>query len=157
MLHKFSHRILTVLQQLTHSSWIAEASFTLLFPTSISRITEQLRLEGIFRGHLNLHCCSCMDTYSHLPWTVSWQLLSTSKHGDSTNSLGNLYQCLASLTVRKSVSWHSDRSSCVCAHCILSWHWVPPKRVCLRLPFLCIRSSGICTPQDLPWSFPSTG
>jgi len=47
--------------------------------------------------------------YSRLPRTVSIQVFNTSKDGDSTTSLGHLFQCLTMLTVKKlclMFKWH---------------------------------------------------
>lgn len=53
----------------------------------------------------------------------SW-LLSISKGGNSTPSLGSLCQCLVTLTVRRRIGvfWCSFL---LCAHCLLHCHWVP--------------------------------
>ena len=65
------------------------------------RITERLRLEGNFGGHLVQPLSSSRTTYSWFPRTVSRQLLSIPKEGDSTISLGNFCQSLVTLTVKK--------------------------------------------------------
>ena len=60
-------------------------------------------------------------------------VLSASKDGDSTTSLGNLGQGCATLPV-KSVSCCAEGPSCVpaCAHGLWSWHWAPRGRAWLR-------------------------
>ena len=51
-------------------------------------------------GHLVQAPCSTRATSIHLPTTVSRQLWSLSKDGDSTASLGNLCQCLVTPIVK---------------------------------------------------------
>ena len=50
------------------------------------RITEQLRLRGTYSSQL--------VTYSSFPRTMSRQHLTISKDGDTTASLGNLFQSM---------------------------------------------------------------
>jgi len=54
---------------------------------SISQFTEWLRLEGTSGGHPDQPPCSSTATYSWLPKTMSWWLLSISSARDSTTSL----------------------------------------------------------------------
>jgi len=57
-----------------------------------------------------------------------------------------------------SVTWCLGGTSCVsvCAHCLLSCHWAPLKRVCLHP--LCTLPSGICVHWwDPLWAFSSSG
>lgn len=68
------------------------SSITRLFSIAhFHRITERLRLEGTSGGDLVQRPCSSRATSSHLPSTVSRQLLSISKDEYFTASLGNLF------------------------------------------------------------------
>lgn len=59
-----------------------------------------------------------------LPRTVSSQLLSISKDGDSTASLGNFFHCLPTLTVKEVFSCASDEISWViCASFAVTGHY----------------------------------
>ena len=66
---------------------------------SYHRTAGWLRLGGTSGGHRLQPPCSSRVTHSRLPRTMSRRLLSTSKDGDSTTSLGSLCQCSATLTV----------------------------------------------------------
>lgn len=56
--------------------------------------------------------CSHRVSYSRLPRIVSSWVLSISQDGDSAISLGNLFQCLTMLTVKKMFLLCSDGFSC---------------------------------------------
>lgn len=60
------------------------------------RITAWLRLKGTSGVHLVQPCHS-----SRLPRSMFRQYLTISKDADSTTSLGNLGQCLVTLTVKR--------------------------------------------------------
>ena len=55
------------------------------------RVTEWYGLEGTSVGHL-VHP-PCRSTYSRLHRTLSRRVLNISREGDSTTSLGSLFQC----------------------------------------------------------------
>ena len=65
------------------------------------QITEWLKLEGTSRLHLVQSPYSEQVTKSTLPMTMFSWVLNISKSGDSTTSLGSLFQCLTTLTVKK--------------------------------------------------------
>ena len=48
-------------------------------------------------GHLLQHPCRSRVTYSRLHRTLSRQVLNISREGDSTTSLGSLFQCSVAL------------------------------------------------------------
>jgi len=56
------------------------------------RITECSGLEGTSVGHLVQLPCRSTITYSRLHRTLSRQVLNISREGDSTTSLGSLFQ-----------------------------------------------------------------
>jgi len=68
-------------------------------PAQSHRITESFELEGPLIGHLVRHPCT---EQGHLQLTAPSSLtLSLSRDGEPTTSLGNLWQCLTTFTVKK--------------------------------------------------------
>lgn len=63
---------------------------------------------------------------------------------DSRASLGNLCQCLVTLSVKKGFLLFLGNWVSVCAHCLWPCHWAYPERV--WLPPLCALPSGTRTP-----------
>ena len=57
------------------------------------RITECSGLEGTSVGHLVQTRCRSRAAYSRLHRTLSRRVLNISREGDSTTSLGSLFQC----------------------------------------------------------------
>lgn len=96
------------------------------FLTNSHRITEWLRLERP-SGSIwpNLHS---RDSQRRVPRPKTRWLLKVSKEG-TPQPLVSLCQC--SVTA----AWCSEGTFCVpvCAHCLLSWHWAPPRRAWLHL------------------------
>ena len=71
------------------------------------RITECSRLEGTSVGRLVQPSCRSRVTYSRLHRTLSRRVLNISREGDSTTSLGSLFQCSVTLSHFSSGQWES--------------------------------------------------
>jgi len=65
------------------------------------RITECSGLEGTSVGHLVQPSCRSRTTYSRLHRTLSRWVLNISREGESTTSLGSLFQCSVTLRGKK--------------------------------------------------------
>lgn len=105
-----------------------------------SKLTAQLRLEGISGGYLVENPWSSRATYSCSLRTMSTQLLYISEE-DFTTSLGELLQCSVNLEVKNCFLMFRGHLPCsVCVHCLWSCHWAPLRSACLHL--LCTFPSG---------------
>jgi len=80
------------------------------------------------------------------------RLLKTSKEGDFTVFLGNLFQHSITHTVKKHFLMFRTSCDAVCAHYLLSWHWAPLTTAWL-CP-LCTFPTGIYEHWQDPPSFP---
>ena len=72
------------------------------------RITECSGLKGTSVGHLVQAHCQSRVSYSRLHRTSSRRVLNISREGDSTTSLGSLFQCSVTLRGKKFIlifSW----------------------------------------------------
>jgi len=67
----------------------------------LGRITESQGLEGTSVGHQAQPHCRSRVTYSRLHRTLSRQVLNISREGDSTTSLGSVFQCSVTLRGKK--------------------------------------------------------
>ena len=93
------------------------------------RVTECSGFAGTSVGHLVQLPCRSRVTYSKLQRTLSMRALNISREGDSTTSLGSLFQCSVTLKVESSSSCSAGTScASVCARCPLSCRWAPLKR-----------------------------
>lgn len=92
-------------------------------------IIEGLVRKGTSKDHLVQPPCSSRFSYSRLHRIMSGWVLSVSRVGEYTASLGYLFQCSVTLKVNKGFFSHSGRMSyvSVCACCPLSCCWVPLK------------------------------
>ena len=94
-----------------------------------NRITEWLRSAGSSGGHLVQPPSSSRATESQLLRTMSTQLLNISKVRGCRTSLGNLCQCLVTLTVKKCLLMFRGNLLCFRFGLLLwSCHWAPLKR-----------------------------
>lgn len=92
-----------------------------------SRITEWFRLKGNARSQLAYFLCSRRATYSRLCRTRSRQILSVSKYIMFTAFLGNLCQCLATITVKTFLYVQIEHPVFQFVHTSLFCHWAPLK------------------------------
>lgn len=84
-------------------------------------------------------------TENQLPRTISRQILSISRDGESITFLGNMFKCLVTLTVEKHFQ------SAVFAHCLLYYDRALLKRA--WFDSLCAISSGIYIHLTISLSF----
>lgn len=94
--------------------------------------------------------------------TVTRNVLNTSKDGDSTDSLGNQFQCSLTLRWKKNniyIILYLSSISCtsVCAHCLLSFPCVSLIRVWLHLLYILSLPQVKCTWLRAPWAFSLPG
>lgn len=87
-------------------------------------ITESLWLEGTSGNLLFYPPYSERASYSTLPRTMCSCALNVSKDGDSISSLSNLFQYLTTLKVRKCFLMFRLTFFLICAHYLLSCHWI---------------------------------
>ena len=62
-------------------------------------ITEELQWEGTLGDHLVQPLCSARGDLQHVAQDCAQWVLNDSEDGDYTKPLGNLYHCVATLTV----------------------------------------------------------
>ena len=86
---------------LSMRSWETHLASVNLKITESHRITECSGLEGTSVGHLVQPPCRSRVTYSRLHRTASRRVLNISREGDSTASLGSLFQCSITLRGKK--------------------------------------------------------
>ena len=99
---------------LSSSWWIQEMIWSAALVRGTHRIMESFELEETFKGHLVQLPCNeqgCLH-YIRLLRAPSSLTLSVSTDGVSTTYLGNLCQCLTSLSVKKLLPYvHSNLPS----------------------------------------------
>lgn len=125
---------------------IARSTITCSNSSKDYSITEQLGLEG----PLVSSSCPAQSRVCHSRLLRAVQLgFATSKNGNATISLGNLFHCLTTSTVEKPTVSYTEIEFPICAHCLLSCHQAPPRKAWLPhfyslTRYLCTMTRSLC-------------
>lgn len=133
--------------------WVSWDVFSTVFGLwwgcwSIHSITQWPRLTGTSGSYPVYSPCSDRTTSSQLLKTLSRQLFSIFRDGDSTVSLGNLCQGSITFTGKRCFLTFRGREPFVFSvgtHCLWFCHWAPLERA--RPCLLCTLLSGIYISQ----------